>query len=947
LKSTSCYPLVVALFASSAAVAAERFALPASDRVRVNIDLDWKFHRGDLPGEEEAHYVTDAVWEPVDIPHDWAIAGPYDRSHNTTQGFLPMGIGWYKKSVYLPSSYEGRRVFLQFDGVHRNSDVWINNRHLGRHESGSTSFIYDITDCTRIGSRVPNGLVVRVDARRHEQDAYEGAGILRHVWLLVTNPLHVAPWGTTIRTPRVSAEQATVTVQTRVRNDHGEAKRCQLATTISDSDGRILATVGAAATVDANQTHPFHQEAKIRDPRLWSPTSPSLYKASTVLSVDGRVVDTYETTFGVRTIRFDANEGFFLNGKHVKLRGFCAHQHFAGLGAALPDRIHWNTLIALKHAGFNLYRASHCPPAPTRLDLCDRLGMMVWDEVERKLDSVEVELDLVRQTIKRDRNHPSVILWSLENESPLEGTTYGTDIIRAGTELAHHLDPTRPTTFASSMSVTTNGYGDAVDVVGYNYHIDRADQDHVARPDWKIGLISEYSAARARRGVYGIEGSRHPNFNLYDGQLDTMYDFTHRIESAWRAIKSRRHVGGGCVWTGMDAWGEGGSWPHVSRGDGALDLCLTPKDAYYYFVSQWTNEPMVHIFPHWTWPGKEGQAIDIWCYTNCDRVELFLNDVSLGIRNRPAEPAPWTPEETNRLETAGPISAADHLAWRVRYQPGTLRAVGRRGGEAVCTQEVHTAGPATRIRLSHTMAPFVTGSQMPPLVADGRDVVVLKAQVLDAADRLVPSADQPIRFVVEGDQRIIGVGNGNTVSHEDNKATSRRAYNGVATVIVQSTTKPGNFTVVAESSGLRSGRITIASTAPTSVGLHVIAERPTIRNNGTQQTMITARAVDRYGVMVPSASNRVTFELYGPGSFGNGHVAHAIDADRGKATVALRSTGRAGAVCVTARSSGLRPDRVRIVAKESDVKPATSSKQHLAQDGFAKHHRRWPLGENP
>jgi len=303
---------------------------------------------------------------------------------------------------------------------------------------------------------------------------------------------------------------------------------------------------------------------------------------------------------------------------------------------------------AMKSAGFNFYRFSHNPATPERLDVCDQLGMLVWDEIERKLESAGIEHKLVEETIIRDRNHPSVILWSLENESPLESTVFGAKIIKSATELAHKLDPTRLTTFAASMPVNNKGYGENVDVVSYNYHWERADQDHIDFPHWKIGLISEYSAARARRGVYGIEHFSEQVAGSFDdlnnGEIQTMYQMCERVEDYWGRIKTRDYIGGGCVWSGVDAWGEGNCWPFICQGDGALDLCFIPKDVFYYFVCQWTEKPMVHIFPHWNWQGKEGEIVNVWVYSNCEQVELLLNDYSLGVKNRPGEQAPFAPK---------------------------------------------------------------------------------------------------------------------------------------------------------------------------------------------------------------------------------------------------------------------------------------------------------------
>ena len=417
----------------------------------------------------------------------------------------------------------------------------------------------------------------------------------------------------------------------------------------------------------------------------------------------------------------------------------------------------------------------------------------------------------MRETITRDRNHPSVILWSLENESPLESTVYGANIIRKATALAHQLDPTRSTTSAASMPVNKNGYGEALDVVSYNYHWERADADHLTFPDWKIGLISEYSAVRGRRGVYGIENPADEHFKLYDGLIKSMYDVCTDVETSWQRIKARDYLGGGCLWDNMDYWGEGSRWPIVASGYGTIDMCFFPKDVYYYFVSQWTKKPMVHIFPHWTWPGKEGQVINVWGYTNCDEMELFLNGRSLGSQRRPEVTEKWTPEERQNTPAKKSVIKPEHLLWRVPYHPGTLRAVGKINGQIICSQEIHTADKPAQIKLSLAMTAFVAEKELKPLTADGKDVVVVKAAVLDKDGYPVPNADNLVQFDIQGEGKIIGVGNGDMVSHEPNKVDYRKAYNGLCAAIVQSGQKAGEIVLTAKSAGLKEGRISIRS----------------------------------------------------------------------------------------------------------------------------------------
>ncbi len=788
----------------------ENFQAPQCDRQKINIDSGWLFYRGDINGEEETHQVNQRPWQKVDLPHEWSIEGPFSEDHNTTQGFLPMGIGWYKKGLHFPKDFANKKIYLIFDGVYRESDVWMNYAYLGHHTSGYTSFAYDITDYVRTGNRIPNGLRVRVDARRHEEDMYEGCGIYRHVWLVLTNKLHILNWGTFIYAEDIQKSGTLVRAKAKIKNENEMPQTFQLITKIVDADGKIVAEMKNEYSLLPGKEMESEQTTQLKNPHLWDIDDPYLYKAYSILQMGDQVVDVYETRFGIRTIRFDANKGFFLNGRHVKLRGFNGHYDFTGLGTAIPDRIHWNAMMAMKKAGFNLFRSSHNPATPERLDVCDEIGMLVWDEAERKLESADIELPLVRETITRDRNHPSVILWSLENESPLESTVFGANIIRQATALAHQLDPTRSTTFAASMPVNKNGYGAAADVASYNYHWERADSDHLAFPNWKIGLISEYSATRGRRGVYGIENQADENFNFFDGMIKSMYDVCTEVETSWQRIKARDYLGGGCIWAGIDYWGEGTRWPVIASGYGTIDMCLFPKDVYYYFVSQWTEKPMVHIFPHWNWQGKEGQEIQVWGYTNCEEIELFLNGRSLGKQRRPMVTKKWMPEE--RQNTAAEKSeTAEHLLWRVPYQPGTLKAIGKIDGQIVCSQEIHTAGKAAQIKLSLAMTAFVAENELKPLIADGKDVVVIKAAILDKNGNPVPTADNLVQFDIQGEGEIIGVGNGDIVSHEPNKVNYRKAYNGLCAAIVRSSQKAGEIILTAKSAGLKDGKISIRS----------------------------------------------------------------------------------------------------------------------------------------
>jgi beta-galactosidase len=891
-----------------------------NDREKVSIDFNWLFFPGDINGEEETHQVNRRPWQHINLPHEWSIEGPFSEEHNTTQGFMPMGIGWYKKGLRFPESYEGKKIYIIFDGVYRESDVWMNYAYIGHHTSGYSSFAYDISDYVQIGRRIPNSLRVRVDARRHEQDMYEGSGIYRHTWILVTNKLHVANWGTFISTPKVSKKSAAIKIETKINNDYAETKKFRLNTIIVNAKGYIVAKISNEYSLAAGAEKEFIQKTEVSEPELWELDFPYLYKAYSEIELAGETVDVYETRFGIRSFYFDAQKGFFLNGKHIKLRGFCGHYDMPALGTALPDRMQRDQMTAMKKTGFNLYRSSHNPATPERLDFCDEIGMLVWDECERKLESKEVELPLVKSTIIRDRNHPAVILWSLENESPLESTVFGADIIQAATQLAHRLDPTRPTTFAASMPVNENGYGAAADVVSYNYHWRRADQDHLDFPDWKMGLISEYSAKKTRRAVYGI----NPEFNMFDGEIQNIYQACISVEGYWKRIRARDWLGGGCLWAGIDYWGEGTLWPLVRSGYGIIDMCMTPKDQYYYFASLWTEKPMIHIFPHWTWPGKEGQKIKVWLYTNCDEVELFLNGRSLGVKKRQLDLTPYKavafkdllPEERDYRYFERPDSydkIQEHLEWVVAYEPGTLRAVGKRKGSVVLTEEVKTAGKPAKIVLQKYMAPYLSESEIEPFTADGRDVMMIKAAVLDKNGVLVPDAHNLIEFTVEGGAKLVGTGNGDLPDHNNVKSSSCNAFNGYCVAVIRSANTAGKIIVRAKSQGLQTGSIKVEALPAEAKAIKIIP-KPYIPIVAGIKTTIIATMIDKFASPVLSGSAEIELNINGAALFANGSKIIKSKLSGGKAEVGIKYLA-AGEVTITANEKNGLKGRMKIIVK--------------------------------
>ncbi len=899
------YVLLFVLLIFCNVFAAEYFTMPPNDRQRVNIDKNWGFFRGDINGEEETHQVNKRPWIGVDLPHEMSITGEYSPDNNTTQAFQPMEIGWYRKALMLPEYYEHKKIYVVFDGVYRESDVWLNYAHIGHHQSGYTSFAYDITDYVRTGNRTPNSLRVRVDARRHEQDTYEGSGIYRHVWIVSTNKLHIDNWGTFVYATNISEKQSTINIKAQVLNDYPESKQFKLVTQIVDSKGIIVGTVSTDCSMTAGEVKEYEQKVLVQNCNLWDVDNPYQYKAYTMIQTADETLDVYETPFGIRNIEFTNNSGFFINGRHEKLQGFCAHYDFAGLGNALPDRIHFNLMAIMKQAGFNFYRSSHNPATPERLDVSDEMGIMVWDEIERKLESPEIELPLVEATITRDRNHPSVIVWSLENESPLESTHYGANIIKVGTELANQLDPTRETTFAASMPVNMRNYGENAGVSSYNYHVERADQDHIAFPHWKIGLISEYSAVRAMRGVYGTEyvpNETDSYFKFYTEEIKDMYDMCASVENYWLRIESRDYLGGGCVWSGYDARGEGFEYPFISRGDGVLDMCFEPKDHYYFFKSRYTEEPMVHVMPHWNWQ-KKGQIVDVWGYSNCDQVELVLNGKSLGTRGKPKAMKKWKPGEKQDIPAA-------HRQWSVPYEPGTLIAIGKNNGKEVCRQVVKTAGEPAKIQLTRAMEAFLPANEIPALVADGRDVVVIRAAITDKDGNVVPYAGNDVQFFVEGDEEIIAVGSGDITTLEPNHATHRKACNGYCVAIVQSTTTPDRFKIRAVSAGLESGEVTVSSVAPQAHSVELVPKPCHILPDAS--TDVTVKIVDKFGDQISTASNSVEIKIQGNARFENGKTNMKINTQNGAATIELQAGSHPGEITLQASAKDLIPTQVKL-----------------------------------
>jgi len=782
---------------------------PASPRERLSIDRDWRFALGESskfdpapPGTFFSYLAKagvaqgaakeqfdDSQWQKVDLPHDWAVGLPFSDRGSNSHGSKAIGknfpensVGWYRKSFELPATDKGRRLALDFDGVFRDAQVWVNGFYLGRHESGYSSFGYDISDYVNIGGR--NTIAVRVDATLEEGWFYEGAGIYRHVWLTKTAPIHLARWGTCVTTTG-EGKRATISAQATVQNDSDATARFVVEERILDPEGRPVAQSrsqnveigpGSRATVPA--------KLRVTGVHEWSLEDPSLYHLVTSIRQDDREIDRCQTSFGIRTILWTPDKGFFLNGKRVQIKGVCDHQDHAGVGVAIPDGLEMWRLKQLKKIGVNALRTSHNAPNPALLDACDRLGILVMDE-NRETGTNPQELDALRTLIERDRNHPSVIIWSIGNEEwSIEGNDKGARIVSRMQAFAKSLDPTRPSTVAISGGWGA-GSSTTIDVMGFNYFTHgNVDEFHRNFPS-KPSIGTEDGSTLSTRGVY-VSNQSNGWLSAYDVNAPDWATTAHRSMNYYAA---RPFVAGQFQWTGFDYRGEPTpfGWPNVSSQFGILDLCGFPKDNAYYYAAWWSDRPVLHILPHWNWQGMEGKPISVWVHGNAEEVELALNGKTFGRKAMP------------RL---------GHLEWQVPYTPGMLVATGYVGGKAVSADRVETTGTASEVRLEGDTA---------TVRPNGEDVEVITVSAADAQGRAVPTANVPILFEITGPGRIIGVGNGDPACHEPDQAVAgvwkRSLFNGLAQVLVQSSGEQGEIVLTASSPGLKNAVFHLRATS--------------------------------------------------------------------------------------------------------------------------------------
>ena len=786
-------------------------------RETIRLDDGWKFAFGNAAdpkkdfgcGTEYFNYLTkansihnegpyaanfnDSTWQEVKVPHDWVTILPYADVASHSHGYKTVGykypetsVGWYRKTINIPANDLGKHIALKFDGIFRNARVWFNGFYMGTEPSGYATQVYDVTEYVNYGG--DNLICVRADATLEEGWFYEGAGIYRDAWLLKSAAVSVAPFGTFVYADlKQPYDKVTIYVETEVNNHSLTTQQCEVSHRLLDADGREVAkSESSTIMLRAKQTlNTQLLTLNLSAPHLWSPADPYLYKVETTVKVDGCVTDVYETTTGIRDIEFDTNRGFLLNGQPLKLKGVNLHQDHAGVGAAIPDALQAWRIKQLKKMGCNAYRASHNPMTPALLDICDREGILVIDE-NRLTGINEEHLRLLERMIKRDRNHPSVILWSNGNEEwGMENTIQGTRIAAAMREYTHLLDPTRHSTIANAGG---REMVKGLDVVGFNYIVQNdVDNQKKNNPTWKI-VGTEETTGCGTRGWY-FKDEKYPG-RMVSLNRTMEQNYENIIERGWKFYDERPWAAGLFYWTGFDYRGEPNplSYPAHDSEFGILDYCGFPKDEAYYLKSWWTDEPVLHIFPHWNLQGHEGEEVEVWAYSNCDEVELTVNGKKLGRQ---------------------PMPRNGHLKWKAVYQPGRVEATGYKNGKRILTKTIETTKAAAKVVLK---------ADRHQIAADGQDMAIVNIELHDQKGRFVPNACPVLTFCLEGDANIIGCGNGDPSylgsDHPDKQPChtfSIPAFNGRAQVLIQSGKLPSTVTLKCTADGLKYGLLTITT----------------------------------------------------------------------------------------------------------------------------------------
>ena len=790
-----------------------------SENRKISFNENWQFLLENSLNSD----TLNTNWKTLNLPHDWSIEGAFSKKNPATYngGALPGGIGLYVKSFKIKKNDSLKNHFINFDGVYMNCEVWINDNYLGKRPNGYISFQYDLTPYLNYGEN-ENTIKIKVDNSKQPNSRwYSGSGIYRNVWLVKTDKLHINNWGTYITTPKVNSDKASIKIETTIINDYKEQKKAILKTKVLFKTIKI-AENSSQLNIDAENKFSTSENLTIANPNLWSIEKPQLYTLISEIYIENKLVDSYETTFGIRSFKFDLEEGFILNGKSVKIKGVCNHHDLGALGAAINTRAIERQLEILKEMGVNGIRTSHNPPAPELLDLCDKMGFIVMDEAHDMWEQSKTEFDIannwkewhkkdLEDLILRDRNHPSIFMWSIGNEIPEQWNIRGAEIGKELASIVKSLDNTRPITAAMNPPIITNNEvttqfeniadkpnslaaSGALDIIGYNYAHKTYVKHKINFPNIPF-IATETTSGLATRGYYASksdtikrwpyrwdipfnDGNIGNTISSYD-QVSTPWGSLH--EETWKIIKKNKNLTGMYIWTGFDYLGEPTPyvWPSRSSYFGIIDLAGFPKDVYYMYQSEWTDKPVLHVFPHWNW--ETGKDVDIWAYySQADEVELFLNEQSLGIKKK----------EGDEL----------HVMWRVPFNPGTIKAVSRKNGKEVLIKEIKTANQASQITLN---------PDRNSIKSDGVDLSFVTVTVVDKKGTMVPNAMNNIQFTIEGPGKIVGVDNGDPTSHASFKASNRNAFYGKCLVIIQSLKKEGEIKLTASSSGLENTTVSI------------------------------------------------------------------------------------------------------------------------------------------
>ena len=785
---------------------------------KVAFNTGWNFHLNDSVKDKDT-INSSTIWRTLNLPHDWSIEGEFDEKSPAGYGggSLNGGLGWYKKTFKVALENKDKITSILFDGVYRNSEVWINGHYLGKRPNGYIGFQYELSPYLYYGDK-NNEIIVKVDNSKQPNSRwYSGSGIFRNVWLETTDKLHVDQWGTYITTPKVTSQTASVHLETTLRNQYNSSKTATVTTSIFKNSTKVT-TATQNITIAANASQVQNQDIIVKNPVLWSVEKPEQYTAVTTISIENTIVDEYKTNFGIRNFKFDLNKGFILNGKQVKIKGVCMHHDLGPLGSAINTRAIERQLEILKEMGVNGIRTSHNPPAPELLDLCDKMGFIVMDEAFDMWKKAKTKYDYsldwdqwhakdLQDQILRDRNHPSIFMWSIGNEIPEQWSDEGIVIAKELSAIVKMLDTTRLVTAAMNPAVNMNidevtlqfeksktyfnklATSGALDIIGYNYAHQTFEHHQKNFPNIPF-IATETTSALETRGYYDsvsdvikkwpvrwdlkfTDGNPGNTVSAYD-QVQAPWGSTH--EATWKVMKKYDFLAGMYIWTGFDYIGEPTpyEWPSVSSYFGIVDLAGFPKDVYYMYQSEWTNKTVLHLFPHWNW--KSGQNVDVWVYyNNADEVELFLNGKSLGTKKK--------------------IGDDLHIMWRVPFQSGTLKAISRKNGKIVKETAIQTAENPSKLKLI---------ADRNTIKADGDDLSFVTVDITDEKGVLSPNANNEIQFSLKGSGKIVGVCSGDPVSHESYKGTKHTALNGKCLVVIQAGTKAEKLELTASSNGLQS-----------------------------------------------------------------------------------------------------------------------------------------------